>query len=122
LEIYAIRFSLILQVIRWVCNESGLDFIDEASVKGAIELIEYFRQTAQKVQKVINESYSLGEMPTDNIRLYKALPLDFETAQGIEVAAGFGMSSDSFKRFLKDNKGKLFENYKHGKYHKIIQL
>jgi hypothetical protein len=122
LEIYAIRFCLILQIIRWACGESGLDFIDETSVRGAIELVEYFRKTARKVQEIIHESNSLEGMPTDNIKLYKALPVDFETAQGIEVAATFGMSSDSFKRFLKDNKERLFENYKHGRYRKIIQL
>ncbi|KAA6346199.1 hypothetical protein EZS27_006277 [termite gut metagenome] len=122
LEIYAIRFCLILQIIRWTCGESSLDFIDETSVRGAIELIAYFRKTAQRVQGIIHESYSLEGIPTDNIKLYRALPDDFETAEGIEVAANFGMSPDSFKRFLKDNKEKLFENYKHGKYRKIILL
>ncbi len=121
LEIYAIRFCLILQVMRWICNEAGRDGIDETSVTGAIELVEYFRGTAQKVQAIINETFALEGLPSNNLKLFKALPLDFETGQGIEIAAKFDMSPDAFKRFLRDHKGSLFDNYKHGKYRKKIQ-
>ena len=48
LDIYVIRFSLILQLSRWACDESDKKEIDSTSVEGAISIVEYFRITAKK--------------------------------------------------------------------------
>ncbi|KKC51253.1 DUF3987 domain-containing protein [Porphyromonas gulae] len=50
LEIYIIRFALIIQLMRWVCGESGREMIDTTSVTGAVALVEYFRRLAIFVQ------------------------------------------------------------------------
>lgn len=47
LEIYIIRFCLIIQLARWVCGESEKSAIDLTSVERAITLIDYFRDSAQ---------------------------------------------------------------------------
>ena len=52
LDIYIIRFSLILQLSRWACGESSKEEIDCTSVEGAISIAEYFRTTAQRVQDI----------------------------------------------------------------------
>ena len=50
LEIYIIRFCLIIQLARWTCGECDKTTIDLESVNRAILLTEYFRTTAVKVQ------------------------------------------------------------------------
>ena len=53
LEIYIIRFALIIQLARWTCGECDKEAIDIESVRRAIELAEYFRTTAIRVQTSI---------------------------------------------------------------------
>ncbi|MDL2224057.1 DUF3987 domain-containing protein [Bacteroidales bacterium OttesenSCG-928-M06] len=120
LEIYAIRFCLILQVARWLCGEVSKDSIDLVSVEGAIELVGYYQKTARKVQQIIASSATLEQLPSDKQRLYNALPSDFSTAEGIQVASLFSISADSFKRMLSDFKDGLLDNYKHGRYRKLL--
>jgi hypothetical protein len=120
LEIYAVRFSLILQMARWLCGEADKNCIELKSVEGAIELVEYFKRTARKVQYIINSSDILEKMPMDKQKLYNALPREFSTAEGIKVAQEFSISADSFKRMIGELKGELLENYKYGNYRKIF--
>lgn len=120
LEIYAIRFCLILQVARWLCGEASKDSIDLVSVEGAIELVGYYQKTARKVQQIIASSATLEQLPSDKQRLYNTLPSDFSTAEGIQVASQFSISADSFKRMLSDFKDGLLDNYKHGRYRKLL--
>ena len=51
LEIYVIRFSLLLRMVRWVCDEeqSPPEEIGDNEVGGAIELAEYFRHNALEI-------------------------------------------------------------------------
>ena len=119
LEIYAIRFCLILQISRWLCNEADKEFIDIKSVEGAIELTEYFKRTAKKVQYIISSSDTLEKLPLDKQKLYHALPYEFSTAEGIKIASTHSISLDSFKRLIGELKGELLENYKYGYYRKL---
>ena len=50
LEIYIIRFCLVIQITRWLCGECGKDQVDTETVQRAILLTEYFKQTATRVQ------------------------------------------------------------------------
>lgn len=49
LEIYIIRFCLIIQLARWSCQEEDKQSIDKTSVERAIALTEDFRSMAQLV-------------------------------------------------------------------------
>ncbi|MDU1905825.1 MAG: DUF3987 domain-containing protein [Dysgonomonas sp.] len=120
LEIYVIRFCLILQMARWLCGETDKDYIDLKSVEGAIEFVEYFKRTARKVQYIINSSDILEKLPMDKQKLYHALPREFSTSEGIKIATKFSISADSFKRMIGELKGELLENYKYGNYRKIF--
>lgn len=120
LEIYTIRFYLILQIARWLCGEAEKISIDRISVEGAIELIKYNQHTARKVQQIIGTTAILEQLTADKQLLYNALPPDFSTAEGIQVAAGFSISADSFKRILSELKEGLPDNYKPGRYRKLL--
>ena len=72
------------------------------------------------MQQIIGTTASLEQLPTDKQRLYNALPPDFLTAEGIQVAAQFSVSADSFKRILSEFKDNLLDNYKHERYRKLL--
>ncbi|MFI3320111.1 MAG: DUF3987 domain-containing protein [Rikenellaceae bacterium] len=120
LEVYAIRFSLALQMIRWACGDNRLEQVDLASVEGGIALAEYFRETALRVQSVIANDIidNLGAAPK---ALYEALPDNFTTAEGVKVAELFNFAERTFKRFLTRQNGVLFQRDRRGVYIKIIR-
>lgn len=120
LEIYAIRFCLLIQISRWVCKEADKDCIDLQSVESAIELTEYFRTSAKNVQLILNTTTVLENMTSDKVKLYEALPSDFTTAEGTKIAESLSFTKDGFNRFLNDAKNGLLDNYRHGRYKKYI--
>ncbi len=115
LEIYAVRFCLILQAAHWACGEGELT-ISADTVSKAIRLTEYFRATATKVRKIITEQ----AMPDIQCAVLADLPEHFTTAEGVAIAGRNGMSERTFKQWLKDKaNGILFIRESHGKYSKI---
>lgn len=114
LEIYAIRFSLLLALADWACG-SEKKLIDVDTVERAIRVAEYFRMTAAKVQGIISED-ALTEL---QLAVLSVLPDSFTTAEGVAIAGKCGMPERSFKRFLKDRKGVLFTRNAHGNYTKL---
>jgi hypothetical protein len=120
LEIYAIRFCLLIQISRWVCEEADKEYIDLQSVENAIELTEYFRSSAKNVQLILNTTTVLENMTSDKVKLYEALPSDFTTAEGTKIAESLSFTKDGFNRFLNEAKNGLLDNYRHGRYKKYI--
>lgn len=107
LDIYIIRFSLILQLSRWACDESDKVEIDSTSVKGAISIVEYFRITAQRVQGITNSSAALEQLTTDKYMLYNALPMEFSTGEGIAIAQKQNISMDSSNVFWRQERNTI---------------
>ncbi len=95
LEIYIIRFCLVIQIIRWLYGECGKDQVDTETVQRAILLTEYFKQTATRVQNLMNET----ALTVQQQSILFQLPELFTTAQGIEVVACQGMKERAFKEF-----------------------
>lgn len=116
LEIYVIRFSLLLRMARWVCNErdSKPEEIGDNDVAGAIVLAEYFRHNALDVLTCISEE-KLNEL---HRTVYDHLAQEFTTADSIRVAARFGMKDHTFKMFLTRNLNTLFRRVRQGLYRK----
>lgn len=115
LQIYAIRFCLIIQMARWACNDAGKDVIDLISVERAITLAEYFMESAKKVQTILKEL----SLTAQQLAIVTALPPEFTTGSAIAVAAEYGMSERALMEFLKNFNGKLFQKSKHGNYIKL---
>ena len=115
LEIYIIRFCLIIQLARWTCGECGKTYIDLLTVERAIKLTEYFKESALSVQNILNENMLNSQQQA----IVNLLPPSFTTAQAIQIAEQNGMKERTFQRFLNDNIGTLFRKEKHGEYSKI---
>lgn len=115
LEIYIIRFCLIIQLARWTCGECDKNNIDLLTVERTIKLTEYFKESALSVQNILNEN----ALNSQQQAIVNLLPSAFTTAQAIQIAEQNGMKERTFQRFLNDNIGTLFRKEKHGEYSKI---
>lgn len=118
LEIYISRFSLVLQLIHWVFGEQTKEYVGLGSLEGAIELTEYFRQTAQRVQAIIS-NYIIEQLNETQKAVLNALPETFSTAEGLAIALQHSTPERTFKEFLRNGTGTLFRKEKHGVYTKI---
>lgn len=81
-------------------------------MRRAIELAEYFRTTALRVQTSIGNE-QLNEL---HRTIYHYLPQRFTTAEGIALAESYGMKEHAFKMMLKRHLGTLFKKINHGEY------
>lgn len=114
------RLCLIIQIERWRNRETGMEQIDAESVERAILLVEYFRKVFHRIYFYffVEGDIRLSELER---KVYSALPDEFETCQGKEIAVALGMPERTFSRFISDNT-KLFSKQKHGIYHRIFSL
>jgi hypothetical protein len=119
MDMYVGRLALILQLLQWACDESDKQAISIESVKGAIQLVEYFKEAAVKVHAIISNASSLDSLPANKKAVYMALPDSFTTKIGLQVAISLKMPERNFKRFIQDEK-KLFVRVKHGEYKKCV--
>lgn len=116
IEMYAVRLALILQMVRYACNEGNKQAIGMEAVQGALKLVDYFKKTAIKVHSIVSNASPLDKLPTDKQTLYIALPDTFTTSEGVQVAESMGMAERTFKRFLSNRE--LFNNHTRGEYEK----
>lgn len=115
LEIYAVRFCLLLSLADWACGSRKKKSVEVSTVERAIRLTEYFRVTAAGVQGIVNED-SLTDIQT---AVLSDLPDTFTTAEGVAIADKNKMKERTFKKFLSDNIGVFFTRDSHGSYSKI---
>jgi hypothetical protein len=118
IEQYAIRFSLILQLLQYACSEDEKTQIDEDAVCGAIRLTEYFKRTSIRVQTMLANATPVDSLPADKRKLYEALPDEFSTAEGLIISERLEVPERTFKRFLNDKN--LFEKTSRGNYRKLF--
>jgi len=113
LEIYLIRFCLIIRIMKNICTGELATMIDAGSAEAAIGLVEYFREMENRVIRV-SLSGNLDKRQSD---LLDALPYDFRTSDAIDIGRSLGMSESTIKRFLKNSV--LFRKEEHGRYTKM---
>jgi hypothetical protein len=119
LEIYAIRLSLIFELLSWACGESNINGISANSVNSALKLVEYFKKSAIKVHSNFSKLGPLEKLSEDKQDLYEALPNTFTTEAGIKIAESIGIPERTFKRFL--NEQDLFTRIRVGNYEKRLK-
>jgi len=115
---YAVRLSLCLEMLRYACDSSDKQAVGIESVKGALELVEYFKRTAIKIRSMVPSVDPLEKLPRDKQDLYKELPDKFKTGDGVKVAGRMGIAERTFKNFIKNKD--LFTNPKRGYYEKKL--
>lgn len=118
LEMYAIRFSLIIEMLNYACLCGNKQCISAQSVRSAIKLTEYFRKTAFKAFSIISNVNPLDKYSEEKRKVFNALPEMFTTVQGNQIALETGMAERTFKRFL--NETDLFKKIRLGEYEKVF--
>lgn len=119
IEIYLLRLALIIQILYDECERKENDSISQKAMDSAIEITKYFEYTAIKVNKLIskyNDPFTNYSM--DKRVVYMALPTEFSTSIGEEIAKKFNMPRRTFFEFLTDDY--LFEKQRHGYYFKKV--
>ncbi len=120
MESYCLRFALILEIMSrglsgglpgwWSSVE-----ISSQSMAGALRLCKYFTAQAMEIRGILNAS-EVDRLDGRHRRVYQALPDEFTTAEGVEVAKRLGMPERTFARFL--NAKNYFKREKQGHYEK----
>lgn len=118
MELYVLRLALILELMRFACNEGNKSAVSIEAVRGAVKLAEYFKNSAVKVNGILNDSSPLDKLPNDKQNLYNSLPEGFTTEVGLQIAEGLGIPERTFKYFLTDKE--LFTKLSRGEYEKKI--
>ena len=118
MDVYVSRLALILEMMRYACNESKKQAISIEAVMGAVKLVEYFKSSAVKVNSILSNASPLDKHPIDKQKLYKALPDTFTTETGLQIAEGLGIAERTFKYFLTHKE--LFTRTSRGEYDKQI--
>lgn len=68
LSTYCARLSLLMQVLRWACGESHIDYVDHVSVNMAIRLIEYYEECySRMLDKTVKEEVPDGDAWLDEL-------------------------------------------------------
>ena len=119
LPIHVARLSLLLQMLRYACEEASNREVDETSVASAIRLAEYFESQARKVRKHLYERSPVDDLDQTKRAFYEALP-DVVTTQNAVVFASkkYNIPERTVKRFLSDKK--LFTKVAYGHYGKLL--
>ena len=118
MDMYVLRLALILEMLRYACDESDKQAIGVEAIQGAIKLVEYFKSSAVKINSILSNNSPLDKHPTDKQTLYQALPKTFTTVAGLQIAEGLGVAERTFKYFL--NEKELFTRTSRGEYEKRI--
>lgn len=117
-DLHALRLALILHMLEYAYEDRPKEYLEVDTVEKAIRLAQYFRAQSLKVFARIHESSPVDKLPADRREIYEALPSEFLTKEGVEVARNREMSVRTFKDFLRRGTGTLFEKVSHGKYAK----
>jgi hypothetical protein len=118
MDMYVLRLALILEMMRFACNESSKQAVSIEAVQGAVKLVEYFKSSAVKVNSILSNASPLDKHPADKQALYNALPDMFTTETGLQIAEGLAVAERTFKYFL--NEKELFTRISRGEYQKRI--
>jgi len=114
---YAVRLALILEMLQYACGHDDLREIGVTAMRGALQLVEYFKRGAVKVHEVIyNNGSPVLNYPVPKQELYNELPQTFTTETGLIIALRHNIPERTFKRFLTNRE--LFRYIDHGEYEK----
>ena len=120
MDIHCGRLALLLQMLRYACDEAENTHVDEVSVRGAIELARYFAKQATKVQRHLFERSPVDDLDATKKAFYEALPEVVTTESAVSLAKSpkYNISVRTVKRFLGEKK--LFSKLAHGHYGKLL--
>lgn len=119
MDIYVLRFSLILQMMYYAAGEEDMDKVGLRAVKGAICLADYFMQESKKVFDLVFVKDVRQEMNEQKRKFYDALPETFKLQDGIKIGTEMGLTFNVARQFIMRNKA-YFDKPSKGVYKKTF--
>lgn len=110
------RIALILQLLKWASGEGHMDYVDLKSVSGAIDLIDYYEQTYDRIKTLAQDK------PQDGSSWILRLNDEFTTKDAERAAMQAGLSRRSVYNALdrmSSGPNPLLIKTGHGQYAKI---
>jgi predicted transcriptional regulator YheO len=118
LETYVPRFALILQLLHHTCKEvEQKNIINLQIVEKAIDLIEYFRETATRVYSEVLNANIMDSLEGTEKSMYESLPVTFTTKDAVMLVKELGIDERTVYRYL--NNRKIYGKQSKGAYIKI---
>ena len=122
LDIHCVRLSLLIQLLRYACDEGGGPppsnrEVDEVSLQAGIALTNYFEGQAMKVRQHLFDRSPVDDLDQKQQQFYRALSESIQTKQAVAKGKQHDISESTVKRLL--NNKKLFCKITHGLYEKI---
>lgn len=116
MDSHVARLALIIQILRWACGESHMQFVDINSIKNAIRIHEYLEESYSRVACIVAET----GMDPQRKEFIEQLSNTFTTADAIKAGQEVGMSESGVKKSLpRMVRDKLVRKIKHGVYEKV---
>ena len=119
LTVYVLRFSLLFYFL-----DNDNDKVSISHLNKAIKLFHYFKYTAFKISDMVENIDPLVDLSKTDVKLLKALPDEFKTADAIALFKKLGVDSKKAKnvynrllRFLRKND--LVEKISQGVYGRL---
>lgn len=121
MENYCLRFALIIDLLGYAEDKElvGLEDIQQhqvgmAAIKGAIQLVDYFKRTSYKVISRLESP--VNTLSPNKKAFYTELPESFTRKTAVGVGNALGLGESTVKRFL--NETKFFKKLSRGTYEK----
>ncbi len=121
LEIYFVRFCLILHALRhatMILPQS--ETIEAETVRKAVALTEYYRDQVIKAQDFLYPDIE-AELSEKGKLLLASLPQNFTRSEAVKIAKGLGISKSPAYKYIKDFTGVYIDMAEDGSLYKLME-
>lgn len=124
LEIYAIRFSLILAILEYAERAPKLlkqckISVTDKHVKAAIAVTEYFRASAKRILSFKPDTKNTQNLNPRQASFFESLPEQFSCKTALEIGKEQGLSVRTVRNYLDRQ---YFKKIRHGIYKKKFKM
>ena len=115
--VHVARIALILQVLRYACCESHLQFVTKQAMHGAIRLMEYFEDSYCRIREYV--ANDACDEPSRE--LLSTLNDSFTTAEALAAGKQLRVTDRTVMNYLKElAKNRLIKKIRQGEYQKTV--
>ena len=115
--VHVARIALILQVLRYACGESHLQFVTKQAMHGAIRLMGYFEDSYCRIREYV--ANDACDEPSRE--LLSTLNDSFTTADALAAGKQLKVTDRTVMNYLKElAKNRLIKKIRQGEYQKMV--
>ena len=115
--VHVARIALVLQVLRYACGESHLQFVTKQAMHGAIRLMDYFEDSYYRIREYV--ANDACDEPSRE--LLSMLNDSFTTAEAIVAGKQLKVTDRTVMNYLKELlKNRLVRKIRQGEYRKVV--